>query len=106
MPRTVEHITAMHQLATERRNSGRPVWAGKVNLSGFFHDSSLSIEEKAQKTAAAFRASAWVRNADEYEQIHDLLDYLDGVDTVAEFNGVLDDIYDEADHARVWVITR
>jgi hypothetical protein len=108
MPRTVEHIAETHQAVAELRAAGKPVWNETVDLPGFFHDDTLTIEEKAQRTAAALKASRWVRTADEHDSIHELIEYLEGVDDRREFNGVLSEIYDEADSkpVRVWITTR
>lgn len=108
MPRTPDHLVAVHQLAAERRKAGKPVWAETVDLSHVFHDEALTFEQRRDAIVARLKASRWFKNADPhrfdgvYEIINDHLAYAENQD---EFNGWWDELYDHADYDRVWFKT-
>lgn len=108
MPRTADHIVHTHQLATERRVTGRPIWDHRINLSGLLHDETLSFVERRDSIVRRFQSSTWIKNADPdewngpYEIVNDHLAYAEDEE---EFNGWLDELYDHADIDRVWIET-
>ena len=104
MPRTVDHIVATHQLAQQRRDAGLPIWNRKLNLASVFHAEELSFTERRDAIVRIIRASGWVEAGN--WNLDSLLDGLAGSESAEEFDGWWDEIYDEADAARVWIQTR
>lgn len=109
MPRTVEHIAAVHELATERRRAGKPVWSNEIDLSGVFHNAEVTFEQRRDAIVARLKASRWYRESDPEiggsvaEIIRDHLAYAEDTD---EFDAWWDELYDHADYDRVWLKTR
>lgn len=107
MPRTIEHITEMHRLATERRNTGKRAWAHTVDVSSVWRDfDEEQVNASAQSLAALLKASAWYKAYDEFSDLHQAVEELGDADTMEWFDAVWDGIYDLADYDRVWVKTR
>ncbi len=106
MPATPEHKAAVHQLARERVNAGRPVWAHTIDLSHVFHNEAMSFIERRDAIVRIVRASRWVKAADEFSDLTEAVEELSDTADLAEFNLVWDAIYDLADYDRVWIITR
>lgn len=109
MPRSVEHIVAIHQLAAERRQQGRPVWAETLDVSDVFHDDELSFEERRDAIVAVLKASRWYRKADQhaFDGVVDIVnDHLAYAENADEFDAWWDELYDLADYDRVWIKTR
>ena len=106
MPRTIESILDAHHAATERRNSGRPVWSMTLNLRGIFHNEQMTLEQRRDGIVAAVRASRWLHIAQDPEGLEEVLDELSGVDESGWFDAVWDQLYDHANIDRVWIETR
>lgn len=106
MPRTVDHIVEIHQLARERVAAGKPVWAHKIDVSLYFHNDELSLEQKRDAIVTHIKASRWFKTADEDSELHSFVDELSDVDDVDWFNGMWDALYDLADYDRVWIKIR
>lgn len=108
MPATPDHKVAVHRLARERVNAGKPVWAHKIDLRHVFHQ-DRPFTEWRDSIVAALTASRWVkdtRDADEYGHLGEIIAELADTTDLAEFNQVWDAVYDEADQDRVWITTR
>lgn len=109
MPRTVDHIVAVHDLATERRRAGKPVWAHEIDLSGVFHNDEMTFTQRRDAIVARLMTSSWYRESDPEvsgtvaEIIRDQLAYAEDTD---EFDAWWDELYDDADYDRVWIKTR
>lgn len=122
MPRSIESILRNHKNAVELRSQGRPIWNTSIRIKRFL---SESLETPAQyidagkKIAKAIRNNHWIRRnyiegeMDVHFELEDILslleDPLDSADDPERrsdeeaFNSVLDQLYDWADQARVWV---
>ncbi|MFD6400753.1 hypothetical protein [Nocardia sp. NPDC060249] len=109
MPRTVDRIVATHQLAQERRRTGRPVWAEKIDLSDVFRDPAMTFIERRDAIVARLKQSRWFKDADphEFDGVHDIVDeHLAEAENTDEWDAWWDELYDLADYARVWIGTR
>lgn len=117
MPRTVDHIVDMHNLAVSRRRQGKPVWAFTVEgvkpALEAFEDHGDFIRAR-DEVVAAIKASEWYRRADEFGDLWDVVDELSdaghpeidwgpGYDEEQHLNDCLDRIYDLADWDRAWI---
>jgi hypothetical protein len=105
MPDTVEHRVEMHQLAQERRAAGKPVWDRKISLAGIFHNPDLTFEQRRGAIVEVLRASTWLKEYDEGDDLPQFVDELAGTEDVDQFDAVFDAIYDVADADRVWIGT-
>ncbi len=105
MPNTPDHKVAMHQLVTERKAAGRPVWDCKLRLGAIFHNEALTFEQRRDAIADRLRRSPWLKNSDEHAEIRTLVDDLGDAVDADQFDTVWDAIYDEADLDRVWIDT-
>jgi hypothetical protein len=65
--RTVEGIVHAHQLATERRRQGKPIWAGRLNVGDLFHNDGLTFIEKRDAIVARIKATRWYKDADPHQ---------------------------------------
>lgn len=109
MPRSVEHLVAVHALATQRRRQRKPVWAHQLDLSGVFHDDALTFEQRRDAIVAIIKASRWYRRADrnQLDGVVDIVDdHLAYAETADEFDDRWDELYDLAGYERVWIKTR
>jgi hypothetical protein len=109
MPRTVDHIVEMYQLAQNRKANGQPVWHRKINLSGVFHNNDLTFEQRRDAIVQILRATAWMKERAERDAcggLGDIVDNLACAEDTEEFDGWWDELYDEADRDRVWITTR
>lgn len=85
-------------------------WIYRLNLSDIYHSDVLSLSDKARIIAnrierAPFFEKAWTFSlSDVVDQFRDLAS--DKRDDVEEFDEIMHGLYDYADAARVWVITR
>ena len=93
---------AAHHQARERIEEGRPVWDEKVKVNSIFDDELLTVREKGESIARNLRATRWIKKADEHEEVHDLIVYLETNDDPEELGYLLNSIRDEATLARVW----
>lgn len=117
MPRTVEHIVACHEAAAALRAAGKAIWDRTIKIKSILErDRSNEAPEHAvavaHKIAAKIRSSVppkWLNYLDDaYDR--DLDEVIDGLeamtvdaDALDELNGRLEEIYDWADRARVWI---
>lgn len=106
MPDTAEHRAEMHQLATERRTAGKPVWDRKIRLADVFHNEDMTFEQRRDAIVARLRGSNWLKGRDEGDTLVMLVEELADARDADEFDGPWDAIYDEADYDRVWIETR
>jgi hypothetical protein len=107
MPRTVDHIVAAHQLAAERRTSGRPVWDETVDVSDVWRDDALSFERRRDAIVAKLKASHWYQRdgADEGDELNEVVWSLAEADDADCFDHHWDELYDLADYACIWIKT-
>ncbi len=105
MPRTVEHIVDMHQLARDRRNAGLPVWAETIDLKDIWQDDDMPEMTKRDAIVARIKASRWYRNRDSagFDERGEAVDNLADAADEDEFNGWWDELYDFWDADRVWI---
>ena len=106
MPQTVEHKVEMARIARKRIAAGKPVWDRKINLSGVFHNTDMSFEERRDAIVRILRASTWIKGLDEFDNAMEALDGLADAEDTEEFDGWFDELYDCADADRVWITTR
>lgn len=125
MARTIEGIVDSHRRARELRAAGKPIWTYTVDIKTILRESDdLGLErisDVARRIAAALRArlpaTFFDITNDAYEMqldeaVEDLESYEveslrslqgEGIDALDMFNGRLEEIYDWADRARVWL---
>lgn len=103
MARNVEHLVEVHEIATERRNAGLPIWDCRINFADVFHSDELSFEQRRDAIVSRLRSNQWYSENLKLEYI---VDYLEDSDYPDEFDYYWDDLYDEADRDRVWIETR
>ena len=103
MPATPDHKAAIHELVTQRKAAGLPVWEHKIRLGGVFHNDAMTFEQSRDAVVARIRASAWFKSKDDYDNLPQFVEELADTQNTDEFDSVWDAIYDEADHARVWI---
>lgn len=106
MPRTVEHIVEVHDIATQRRAAGRPVWAHTIDLRDVFHNADMSLEQRRDAIVARLRAHRWLKGRNVFDQLVEAVQNLAYADDAEEFNGWWDEICDLANIDRVWLATR
>lgn len=106
MPATPDHKAEMFLLARQRQAAGLKSWAQKIDLSAVFHNEELGFIEKRDAIVRILRASKWVKDADEFGRLVEIVDNLAEVEDEDEFDGWWDELYDEADYDRVWITTR
>jgi len=125
MARTIEGIVDSHRRASELRAAGKPIWTYTVDVKTIIAESDDTgierISDAAIRIAAALRAKLPTAffdiTSDEYEMIldeavEDMESYdveglrnlsAEGIDLLEMFNGRMEEIYDWADRARVWL---
>jgi hypothetical protein len=125
MPRTIDSIVEAHRAGRALRAAGRPSWTRVVDIKGILSESRETTPERiadvSVRLAARLRGSLPARlfdvTGDDYEQVlddavEDLESYTvdglrgleaEGVVVLDMFNARLDEIYDWADRARVWL---
>src|ERR1700748_2911454 len=104
MPDTVEHRVEMHQLASERRAAGTPVWDRRIDVSSVFRNEELAYEERRDAIVKIIRDSPWFKQYDEGDELPQLVEELAEA-AEDEFRFPWDAIYDIADYDRVWIAT-
>jgi hypothetical protein len=105
MPDTADHRAEMHQLATERRKAGKPIWDRKVNLADVFHNEDITFEQRRDAIVTRIRTTPWFKGYDEYDDLPQFVEELADAADAAEFRDPWDCIYDIADADRVWIAT-
>lgn len=105
--RTAEGIVHAHQLATERRRQGKPIWAGRLNVGDLFHNDDLTFIEKRDAIVARIKATRWYKDADphQWEGLHDVVENLATEESPDDFDYWWDQLYDIADVDRIWIET-
>jgi hypothetical protein len=85
----------------------RNVWRHTLDVSGFFHDDSISIVDKAHRIGAMIRDAVWfVEGDDGLEEITEMFcDMEPGEDDAEFFDDWWTSFYDWCDEARIWVKT-
>ncbi|WP_306365372.1 hypothetical protein [Nocardia sp. CC227C] len=107
MPCTIDHIVATHQLAADRRRQGRPIWEETIDVSDVFHHGDMSFEEIRDAVVAKVKASRWyARDGRDYgDPLNEVVEGLSEADDTRCFDYHLNELYDLADFARVWIKT-
>lgn len=100
---SADHRAEVHKVAEARRAEGRESWAHRVELRTLLRDEELSFGERCTAVAARINASSWVKAMPSEDRIHDLVDELKDADDQGHYEAVMNEIYDEADHARVFI---
>lgn len=103
MSTSVEHKLAMHDLARSRIAAGQPVWVSTIRIGDVWKNETLTFTERRDAIVARIKATLWYRNADEFSQLHEIVENLAEAADGDEWDGWWDDFYDEADYARVWI---
>lgn len=103
MPRTVEHLVAIHDLAVERRKAGLPIWQHRVNVAHIWNSDLPLIPDKRDLIVKTLRASSWLKGCDEFDEPAEIVAELAEVADADEFNQVWDALYDAADWDRTWI---
>ncbi len=123
MPRTAEHRVLAHQIATERLNAGKPVWASSISFANVFPEGCESMPEEpnddqarslGKQYAKMLRANRLVKKALEQSdwELEDILDAMECLTSdengsaLDDLNEQLDALYDWADIHRLWVEVR
>ena len=125
MPRYVEQIVECHNLASERRKAGKPIWDRTIDIGSILSEVSdkygdepdnQTLNTTAKRIADLIRAQvpeSWLdvsskdydRELEEIVEEFDdigLQDMDDGYTLMEHFNGWLEQFYDWADYKRVW----
>lgn len=103
-PRTpmsiAEHQVTMSELAAERRRKGQKMWEQRIHVHA---EGCETFEERRDAFVSALRASRWFKRQEEGSELPALVEELADAETGDDYDAVADAIYDEADHARVWI---
>lgn len=59
-------IVESHQIASDLKSRGKPIWSGRLDVSAIFHNDALSIIEKAHQIGAMIKAQPWF-DEDDYD---------------------------------------
>jgi alkylation response protein AidB-like acyl-CoA dehydrogenase len=107
MPRTADHIVATHRIARRRVAEGKSVWSRRIDVSDVFHSETLTFEERRNAIVKRLKNTGWYQQADpaEFDGVHDVINELGGAEDAEEFDGWWDELYDLADHDRVYIRT-
>lgn len=105
MPDTADHRVEMHRIASQRRAEGKPIWDRKIQLKDVFHNESLAFDQRRDAIVSRIKASGWLEGRDDSDHLVLLVEELAEVGDADAFDEVWSDIYDEADHDRVWIAT-
>ncbi|MEV0830853.1 hypothetical protein [Nonomuraea rubra] len=103
MPNTVEHKVEMFMLARERRAQGKPVWDRTIRIGHVWRNENMTFTERRDAVVRILRASPWVKDRDEFDQLVEVVDNLAEAEDAEEFDGWWDELYDHADGDRVWI---
>jgi hypothetical protein len=106
MTTSPDHRAEMFKAAQARRKLGLSAWAFTVRFSPVFHDETLTFEERRDQLVGILRRSKWFKSREDGGVLHAIAEGLAGADDVDEFDGWWDELYDEADYDRVWIVTR
>lgn len=80
-------------------------WTYKINLGRSFDPIDGSFSEHRDRVVAVIRNSAWQRGSQYSSDLTDLVERLADTAYIAEFDDVLDEIYDLADDDCCWIET-
>ncbi len=121
MPRTIDSIVENHQVARERRNAGKPVWDHRINIKEILFRNRLNETNEHAATVGNELSTllkqsvpkAWldISSPDFDDDIDNYIDWLSHLKGAGEaegavledLNSILDQLYDWADHKRVWL---
>lgn len=87
-------------------------WKYIINVTSFYHDNMLSIEEKGKKMAKAIKHLPLDKIemccGDDLEDLAERFEHLNGneeVTPIEEFDYQMDELYDMADRYGIWIET-
>jgi hypothetical protein len=119
MPRTIDSILASNKAANERRETGKPVWDGTIKIKDLLSNDDLDIDQiiaLGKSVAAQIRIGApkkWQKMCEDFDfNLDDIITCFDSLvlgvnetkkDLLDEFNGLMDELYDWSDRARIWI---
>lgn len=103
---SVEHKVAIHQLVTERKKAGKPVWEYTLDLSFIELDPDKNWEAYRDQVAIAIKNSSWFAAKGEQDsELWTLWDEFKDAEDREHGNHVFNALYDEADYDRCWIKT-
>ncbi len=104
---SAEHKVVVHQLVTERKKAGKPVWEYTLDLSFIELDPDENWEAYRDQVAIAIKNSSWyaAKGGDEDTPLWVLWDEFKDAETREHGGYVFDALYDEADYDRCWIKT-
>lgn len=79
-------------------------WKYTLNLKEFYHDDTMSIEDKATNMVAELQILQ--KKLPNDGELEDIIDTFSGIDDVDELDYVMNTLYDWADFYKVWIETQ
>lgn len=81
-------------------------WRYTVDLTHVFHNLEMTFEQRRDRIVGILRGSRWLKDQDQYEDIHGILDELSDAADVSEFDMAWNELYQVADADKAWLRTR
>lgn len=124
MSKNLDVLVAAHRIAAERRGAGKPVWERRINVRAILsadpdNESKEHAANVANQIGKLLRGSlpkSWldITHADYDREIDDIIEQLEDLrpsdydgdpdySVLRCLNDALDELYDWADIARVWL---
>jgi hypothetical protein len=118
MARDLDHLVSTHQHAAQLRREGKPIWKCEVPVRTIFNANrdksapTIALLIAAQLRTRFTKQVAIERYDEDFDgEIYDVVYRLEDIgketmpdaNTTDWFDDVLDDLYDWADHNRVWL---
>ena len=84
-----------------------PHWAYTLDVSDVFHSKDLSFEQIRDAIVKHIQGNYWyARHGGVDTDLGDLVEELAEVSSAPEFDDVWNEIYNQADRDRCWIVTR
>lgn len=84
-------------------------WKFKLSFAAWYRDETLTIQQKGQRASKElFRLSAKLENKDDllhYDLAELANEFAQVEEEVEDFDSIMEQLYDLADDARIWVAT-
>ena len=77
-------------------------WKYTINLSEFYHDDNLTINEKGKRIVEISKYFRIIKDA----ELENILFLFNDVESIEDFDEIMNYFYDWADINRVWIKTR
>ncbi|KXO99068.1 hypothetical protein AXK58_24245 [Tsukamurella tyrosinosolvens] len=109
MPRTIESIVDCHRAATDRHARGLPTWDQTIEIKHLLGADEHAAIEVGKAIAQVLRRSRWSSDDSEVAELAEFFDEIEAdweghyEAPVDRLNALLDELYDRADYARVWI---